>query len=64
MSTLILIIVVVFLVGALLLALMEASGGYVGDGSMVPGCLGIMVLVVGVVLAAGFLSGHWGVWMR
>jgi len=58
------IIVIVFLVIALIVALAEQTGGYVGDSSMVPGCLVVMVIVVGVVLLAGFLSGHWGVWLK
>lgn len=64
MMTLIAVIVIVFLAAALIVALAEQTGGYVGDRSMIPGCLIVMVIVVGIVLLAGFLSGHWGVWLK
>lgn len=66
MTTIILclIVIVIFLLGALILMAAEASGGYIGDSSMVPVCLFVMVLLVGAVLFIGFLAGNLGVWFK
>ena len=46
MGTAFTVVIVVFLVLALLIAWAESVGGPMGDFSMVPGCLGVMVLVL------------------
>jgi hypothetical protein len=62
--TLIIGIIIFFLVGALAFAIIEGSGGYMGDSSMVPGCLGIMVLVLTVIVVIGLATGQIGIWIR
>ncbi len=57
-------VIIFFLVGALALALIEGSSGYMGDSSMVPGCLGIMCLVIAVLLGIGLATGQIGVWFK
>jgi len=64
MGTLILVVVIVFLAAALVIACIEQVGGYVGDSSMVPGCLGIMVLVVAAIVVVCALTGHVEVWIK
>lgn len=58
-GTTLVVIVIVVLALAVLLGLLEASGGYMGDGSMVPGLLlfggGLCVLLILVAL----LTGEW-----
>ena len=51
-------IICVFLAGALFIASVEATSGYLGDSSMVPGCLGIMVVVLGLVALIGLVLGQ------
>lgn len=51
-------IIVVFFVVTLAIAWTEATDGYLGDSSMVPGCLGIMAAVLGIVAMFGLLLGQ------
>jgi hypothetical protein len=46
------------LIGALIIAYCELSGGYLGDSSMIPGCLGVMCIIIGIVVFIGFLTGQ------
>jgi hypothetical protein len=64
MGTLILVVVIVFLAAALGLACLEQAGGYVGESGLVPGYLGIMVLVVVAILVVGALTGYVGFWIK
>ncbi len=57
-------VIIFFLVGTLMLALIETSGGYMGDSSMVPGCLVVMCLVIVVLLGIGLATGQVGVWFK
>ena len=64
MGTLILVVVIVFLAAALMLACVEQTSGYMGDSSMVPGCLGVMVLVLAMIVVIGVCIGHIGFWIK
>lgn len=52
------IVAIVFLCIAVAIGLLEATSGFIGDSSMVPGWLGLMILVLGVIAFIGFLSGQ------
>lgn len=54
----ILIVMVIFLAFALLIAVAEGSGGYIGDSSMVPGILLLMGVVLTIIVVIGFMTGH------
>ena len=58
MLTLLSIVIIVGLIVAVLIGMLESGGGYLGDSSMVPGCLGILFIIVLAILAAGYLNGH------
>jgi hypothetical protein len=58
MLTLILFIIVVFLALSVLLGCIEARSGTLGDSSMVPSLLLLMVVVVAGIIVGGFLTGH------
>jgi hypothetical protein len=64
MGTLILVVLVVFLAAALGLACLEQAGGYIGDSSLVPGCLGVMVLVIAAIVVVGLCIGRIGFWIN
>ena len=57
-------IVVVLIIGlfiALCIALLESSGGYIGDSSMVPGFLLLVAGVIGAIAAMAIATGSWTV---
>ncbi len=58
MLTLILSVIIVFLALSLLLGSIEARCGTLGDSSMVPGLMLVMVLLVAGIIIGGFLTGH------
>lgn len=64
MSTILLTILIVGILGALCIAMAEASGGFIGDYSMVPGCLGITLILLFIVFLLGMLVGDWGIWIK
>lgn len=49
--------IIIFLLLALGISLVEQKSGYMGDSSLVPGCLGIMVGILFVVIAFGLCTG-------
>lgn len=64
MLSLIVGVVILFLVVALVIAMIEGAGGYVGDSSMIPGCLLIGILVLLVIMVIGLFTGNVGVWIH
>ena len=58
MLTAIAVVIIVMLVIALALKCCEASGGTVGDSSMVPGVLMLGIFIVLVILVAGWFNGN------
>lgn len=58
MGTILLVLVVVMLAVMLFIAMIEQAGGYLGDSSMVPGCLLISVTVITIVIIAGVVAGR------
>jgi len=64
MMSLIVGVVILFLVVALVIAMIEGVGGYVGDSSMVPGCLLVGILVLLVIVVIGLFTGNVGIWIR
>jgi hypothetical protein len=52
------VVLIVFLAMALLIAGLEIHGGLLGDSSMVPGCLGVMLIVLAAVATFGVVMGH------
>lgn len=59
-----LVVTIIGLAATVLVSCLEQGGNYVGDSSMVPGCLISTIFVVGLLLLLGFLTGHWGFWIR
>ena len=64
MISLIVAVVIIFLALALLIALVEASSGCMGDSSMAPGCLGVGLVVLASIIFLGWCSGQIGVWIK
>lgn len=57
-------VLVAFLVIALVVSMLERSGGYVGDSSLVPSVLGLAVFTMIVISVVGYLNGNIGVWIK
>ena len=57
MITTFLVTIVLFLTLALTVSCVETESGYLGDSSLVPGCIGCMVAVLIVELTIGHLAG-------
>lgn len=64
MLSLIVSVVILFLVVALVIAVIEGAGGYMGDSSMVLGCLLVGILVLLVIVVIGLFTGNVGVWIK
>jgi len=57
-------VIAIFLAVALCVATLESSGGFLGDSSLVPAIIGVMLIVVGIIVFIGFLNGNIGVWVK
>ena len=58
MLTIILTTLFIFLVLAIFVAMLELSGGFLGDSSMVPGILITMIITLLIIIGIGLLTGN------
>jgi hypothetical protein len=56
-GTAFLVVIIGFLMLAVFIGLVELQGGCLGDTSMVPGCLGFMVVVLVAMCVIGLVAG-------
>jgi len=64
MITFLLLVLVIFLIAALTIAGTELHSGYMGDSSMLPGCLIGMIIVLAVIVVCGIFLGKIGFWIN
>jgi hypothetical protein len=64
MLTIIVSILIFFLVLSLVVASLELNGGFVGDSSMVPGILIIMVIILSITVGIGLLTGNINIFIK
>lgn len=57
-------ICILFLLIALAVSVVESKGGYIGDSSMVPGILMLMVAALILATLMGWFTGHCGIWLN
>lgn len=51
-------VAILFLALAFAIGTLELTGGCLGDSSMVPGCLLIGLVIIGLIAGVGFLTGN------
>jgi len=64
MITFLLLVLVIFLIAAFTIAGTELHSGYMGDSSMLSGCLIGMIIVLAVTVVCGIFLGKIGFWIN